>query len=235
MKRVLVLGAAGRVGREVARAALADGHAVSVLVRTPAALPVDVRTAALLHEGDIAAIARADLAALIADSDVLVNCAGNSNDGAPFVRLVDHVVAAAEAAAGDHRVCWFFAGAGALDLARSGRKLVDLPLVPSKYRAHLQNYERLRKTALDWRLLCPGPMAHGKGVGLARLRVTVDALPVVFPAWTDSAPAALSLPFAAAALPQLTVAYADAAAVILAHVDPGGWMSRRRVGLASSA
>lgn len=232
-KNILVLGAAGRAGRAVAQMAIAQGHAVTVLVRTPDKLAADLRAGATVVAADIGAMPQVELTALMQGRDAIINCAGSSNDGATFVRLIDHIVGAAEGLLpGANPPCWFFAGVGALDLNEAGRKVVELPLIPGKFRAHLQNYARLRRSGLDWRLLCPGPMVDQPAVGLARLRVSVDKFPAPLPAWTGAAPSALSLPFFARALGEITVPYADAAAVILSQIEPGGPMSRRRVGLA---
>ena len=45
-------------------------------------------------------------------------------------------------------------------------------------------------------------------------------------------PGALALPFFAYRVPEMIVPYADAAALMLANLDPGGAMSRRRIGFA---
>ena len=70
------------------------------------------------------------------------------------------------------------AGAALLDIDSSGRRGVDLPKVKSTYWPHRVNFERLRRSRLDWRLLCPGPMVDEPAIGLDRLRISLDALPV---------------------------------------------------------
>ena len=47
---------------------------------------------------------------------------------------------------------------------------------------HQVNFERLSRSRLDWRLLCPGPMVDEAALGLNRMRISIDALPVESPA-----------------------------------------------------
>ena len=129
-------------------------------------------------------------------------------------------------------VCWFLAGAALLDLDPSGRRGVDLPKVKSTYWPHRVNFERLGRSHLDWRLLCPGPMVDEPALGLDRMRISIDAIPVQVPAYARALPAALVLPVFGSLIPQMIVPYADAAALMLANLDRGNAMSRRRVGLA---
>ena len=75
-------------------------------------------------------------------------------------------------------VCWLLAGAALLDLDSSGRRGVELPRVKSTYWPHRVNFERLTRSRLDWRLLCPGPMVDEAAIGLDRLRISLDAVPV---------------------------------------------------------
>jgi hypothetical protein len=124
------------------------------------------------------------------------------------------------------------AGAALLDLDDRGRRGVDLPRVASMYWPHRANFECLRHTALDWRLLCPGPMVDQPALGLARLRISLDRVPVQLPVAIRFPPGALVLPFFVYRIPEMIVPYADAAALMLANLTPSGEMSRRRVGLA---
>ena len=84
---------------------------------------------------------------------------------------------------------WFLGGAALLDLAPSGRRGVELPKVKSTYWPHRVNVERLGRSRLDWRLLCPGPMVDETAVGLDRLRIAIDAVPVQVPAYARLLPA----------------------------------------------
>lgn len=230
MARLILFGATGSLGRHVLRQALAAGHQVTAFVRTPSKLPTEARAQVRIHTGDLAAGVPA---ALIQGHDALINCAGHVADGAGFVDLVDRLVAAVESLPADAQpVCWFLAGAALLDIDATGRRGLDLPKVRSTYWPHRINFERLRRSQLDWRLLCPGPMVDEPALGADRLRISLDRLPVAVPGFAHKLPRILLLPFFASRIPQLIVSYADAAAVMIANLERGGAMARRRVGLA---
>lgn len=228
--RLLILGATGSLGRQVLRQALAAGHDVSVLVRTPDRLPTEAAGRVAVHTADLDVHVPLEA---IAGQDALLNCAGHVAGGDTFVALVDRLVTAVESLPGAAQpVCWFLAGAALLDLDSSWRRGVDLPKVSATYWPHRVNFERLGRSPIDWRLLCPGPMVDETALGLDRLRVSLDAVPVPVPAFARALPAPLALPVFASLIPQMTVPYADAAALMLANLDRGNPMSRRRVGVA---
>jgi putative NADH-flavin reductase len=230
---VIILGATGSLGRNVLRQALAAGHQVTVFVRTPSKLPPEARARISVHTGDLAVSAPLDL---IKGQDALINCAGHVADGEGFVDLIDRLVTAVESLpAAVQPVCWFLAGAALLDIDASGRRGVELPKVKSTYWPHRTNFERLGRSAVDWRLLCPGPMVDEPALGADRLRISLDRVPVDIPALARALPGPLFLPVFASLIPQMIVPYADAAAVMLANLDRGGPMARHRVGLALPA
>jgi uncharacterized protein len=230
MSRLIILGATGSLGRHVLRQALAAGHEVTVFLRTPSKLPPEAHGRVSVHTGDLSAHAPLDL---IRGQDGLINCAGYIADGDSFVGLVDRLVSGVDSLpAAEQPVCWFLAGAALLDVGSSGRRGVDLPKVRSTYWPHRVNFERLSRSRLDWRLLCPGPMVEEPALGLDRLRISMDALPVQIPAFARPLPGPLLLPVFASLIPQMIVSYADAAAFMLANLDRGNAMSRHRVGLA---
>jgi hypothetical protein len=75
-------------------------------------------------------------------------------------------------------------------------------------------------------------MVEGPALGLDRLRISQDTLPVQVSALARALPGPLFLPVFASLIPQMIVPYADAAALMLANLDRGNAMSRHRVGLA---
>jgi uncharacterized protein len=230
MSRVLILGATGSLGRHVLRQALAAGHAVTVSVRTPSKLPPEVRARVSVHSGDLSESLAVDL---VRGQDALVNCAGHVGDGETFVGLVDRLVTCVDSlSSAEQPVCWLMAGAALLDIDTAGRRGVDLPGVESTYWPHRVNFERLSRSRLDWRLLCPGPMVDEPPLGLDRLRISVDALPVEIPSFAKALPDPQFVPVFASLVPEMIVSYADAAALMLANLDRGNAMSRHRVGLA---
>ena len=227
---LIILGATGSLGSQVLHLALGAGHHVSVFVRVPSRLPAEARERVAVHTGDLNVELPPDV---VSGHDVLINCAGHVADGNRFVSLVDRVVTAVESLpVGKRPICWFLAGAALLDIDASGRRAVELPKLKSTYWPHRANFERLERSSIDWRLLCPGPMVNQPPLGLERLRISLDRLPVEMPAFVRALPGPLVLPIFASLVPQMIVPYADAAALMLANLDRDSAMARHRVGLA---
>ncbi len=236
MPRLIILGATGSLGSVVAREAVAAGYELSVVVRDPSRLASDVAARARVHRADLSAIPIPDLTRVIAGHEALISCAGLVTEGEVFVSLFDRIVSSVEAVPeADRPLCWFLAGAALLNLDDSGRRGIELPEVKATYWPHAANFKRLLRSTLDWRLLCPGPMVDRPAIGVERLRVSCDTIPVPLPADVDSLPAARLLPLFLAAIPEMIIPYADAASVMLANTSPGGTMRHHRVGIALPA
>ena len=62
MSRLIIFGATGSLGSHVLRQALAAGHQVTVLVRTPSRLPLEAQTQVSVHVGDLNTLAPVDIA-----------------------------------------------------------------------------------------------------------------------------------------------------------------------------
>lgn len=233
MTSVAVLGATGNLGSRVARQVLERGWDLSVAVRSRGRLAPDVADRARVTIGDLHAMRTDELAGFVEGHDALVCCAGLVTEGEAFVALFDKAVTAVEAAgASSPPAAWFMAGAALLDLDARGRRGVDLPRVRGTYWPHRANLERLQRSRIDWRLLCPGPMVDEPGLGIDRLRVSIDVIPSPLPASARLLPSPLLLPMFGLKVPEMIIPYADAAALMLGNIAAGGPMSRRRVGIA---
>lgn len=233
MSRIIIFGATGSLGSHVLRQALAGGHQVTVFVRNPSRLPTEAPPSLAVHTGDLRAITSLELARIIGGHDALINCAGYIAEGMTFIDLIDRLVANIELLPRPEQpVCWFLAGAALLDIVPGGRRGIELPKVRSTYWPHQVNFDRLSRSGLDWRLLCPGPMVDQPSLGLNRLRVSQDVLPVQVPPFASFLPGGLFFPVFAYLIPEMIVSYADAAALMLANLERDSAMARHRVGLA---
>ena len=233
MPRLIIFGATGSLGSHVLRQALAAGHQVTALVRNRSRLPAGTETQVTVHTGDLNTLALPDIAQFVSGQDALINCAGLVTEGQTFVNLFDRLVTSVESLpAAAQPVCWFLAGAALLDIDPSGRKGVELPKIKSTYWPHRANFERLSRSSLDWRLLCPGPMVEQPALGQNRLRLALDRLPVQVPAFARALPGPLLVPVFAYLIPQMIVPYADAATLMLANFNRGDVMARHRIGIA---
>lgn len=233
MTRIAILGATGSLGSTVARLAVAAGTEVSVLVRRADKLAPEVRAHAAVLEADIREMPTGALASFVAGHTALISCAGLVTEGQLFVDLFDRIVTEVESLGASARpACWFLAGLALLELDAHGRRGVDLPPVRSTYWPHDSNHQRLLRSTLDWRLLCPGPMVDQPAVGVDRLRISVDTLPTSMPDDVAGVPNEGLMPLFAQRIPEMIIPYADAASFMLANTSPYGSYTHRRVGLA---
>lgn len=233
MTSVAILGATGNLGGHVARQALGRGWDLSVAVRSRSRLSPDVANRARVTACDLNAVQVDELARFVEGHDAFVCCAGVVTQAEGFIALIDRIVSAVESVeAASRPITWFMAGAALLDLDVNGRRGVDLPKVRDTYWPHRVNFERLQRSGLDWRLLCPGPMVDQPGLGIHRLRISIDTLPAPLPAIARFLPSPLLLPLFAMKVPEMIVPYADAATVMLNNVSADNPMSKKRVGIA---
>ena len=233
MSKILVLGATGSLGRHIVQRAISADHEVSIMVRRLSSVPAEVQRKVVVHEADIAEMSTFALATIFRNPDAVINTAGYVSNGQSFVDLTAHIVTSLESIPEKEQpVCWFMAGAALLDINEHGPRGVDLPLIRSTYWPHRVNFDSIHQTTLDWRILCPGPMVDQAALGLSRMRISLEGLPVQVPAFSKFLPKALALPFFTYRIPEMIVSYADAAALILANITPNDEMSHHRVGLA---
>ena len=233
--KLFLLGATGNSGQRILKFALERNHEVTAFVRDQnkllnivgRSMPQGLRVAA----GDIGN--SAELAAAMTGHDVVINAAGHVTEGTRFTQLVQHVIEQASNALGAAGRLWQFGGAAVLNIPGTIMMAVDLPRVPKVYEAHRTNLNALRKSSLDWSMLCPGPMIDApNGKPTKGLRLSVDQWPVQRPSYTYFLPKiALALAFKQK-VPELTISYEDAADVILSNLDHNGRFSRKRVGIA---
>lgn len=231
--KVCVLGANGNVGRRVVAAGLVQGHTVTAALRDPSRLPPDFHGKVEARTVDY--LSRSSIEAAMSGHDVVVNAAGYVADK-DFVALVGRIIEAAESSLGKGGRFWMLAGAALLDVPGTNTMTLDYPKIPPVYQPHRRNYEAVRKTSLDWSVLCPGPLIDAPdGRPTPRIVISTEQWPV------ERWPLAAHLPGIATSLnflkivPRMTVFYEDAAKVIVDNLSYGGPFSRRRVGLALPA
>ena len=233
--KLFLLGATGNSGRRIFRFALERGHEVTAFVRDQNKLLNIVGRGASqgvrVINGNIDK--PTELAAAMAGHDVVINAAGHVTEGARFTQLVQNVIQQASKSLGAGGRLWQFGGAAVLDIPGTNMMAVDLPRVPKVYEAHRANLNALKKSSLDWSMLCPGPMIDSaNGEPTKGLRLSADQWPVERPSYTYFLPRiALALAFKQK-VPELTISYEDAADVILSNLDHNGRFSRKRVGVA---
>lgn len=233
---IAIIGAAGNLGTVLTRMAMARGHEVTAYVRNAERLAARLGPHAeapqlRIEPGEVDD--RERLARAMDGRDAVINTAGNVADEEAFSALVATVVEAAESALGPGGRFWLLGGAAALDVPGFDVRAAELPLVPKRYRWHLANYARVKATALDWSMLCPGPLLDAPdGKPHQGLRIAGDVWPTKGPGKGRFLATPRILSAFGKAVPEMTIFYEDAAQVILDNLARNGPFARKRVGVA---
>jgi putative NADH-flavin reductase len=231
---VVVLGAAGRMGRELVYAALRLGHPVTAVARNLEKL----REALPGADNALLTVTKADardaeaLVALMKGASAVVNSAGNAGDGAAFVEMGRTVIQSAEHALGPGGRLWFLGSLSVMRIPNTNRLGVELPGMPEMYQTHRANHETLRASSLDWSMLCPGPLLDtADRPALDTLRISTEVLPFEIDV-SDAPDDARLFSRLRDRLPETAISYATAADVVMSHLEKNGPFSRQRVGIA---
>lgn len=164
--RILVFGAAGRTGRHFVAQALAAGHAVTALTRTPSKLQME-DPALRVVQGD-ALDGDAVSAAMPGHDAVLITVSAGSLAATTVLSEMTRNVATAMEQHGVRRVL-YVASAGAL----SERSQVS-PALAEVLADHRRAIEVLRASSLDWTVARPPRLVDGPLTG--RYRVQTEGL-----------------------------------------------------------
>ncbi|HVJ01594.1 MAG TPA: SDR family oxidoreductase [Sphingomonas sp.] len=150
--RILLLGAGGFIGRHILAELIAQGHAVTAVVRRPGGLDDAFPEATIVRLDLARATDPADWAPLVQDADVVVNAAGVLRGRAMEAVHVDmpHALHAAAATAGVRRIV--------LISAISARDDVATDYARSK----LAGERALREAGVEWTILRPS-LVYGDG------------------------------------------------------------------------
>ena len=232
--KILLLGATGNSGQRLLQLGLERGHDMTVFVRNKDKLLEQAGSAVAQLKVVVGDVYDGEaLASAMQGQEVVINAAGNVNDGDSFVQLIDVIATQAEKVLGKSGRLWVFAGAALLDIPGTALRGTDLPKIPAQFQRHKKNYQRLKASGLDWSMLCPGPMIPAAD-GSARkdLRLSADIWPFAVPSITRWLPRVGLLMLFGKNIGAMTISYEDAAAVIMDNLAPNGRYSRKRVGIA---
>ena len=173
--RVVVLGAAGQLGREVVKALVTRGHSVVAAVRRP---PITaLNSGARIHR--VYARDQAAIREVLKAQDAVVNAIGAGTLRHNEVESSTTAVALAAAqVCGIQRYIAMSAGMVALDWPLF--KYVLRPLIFRNILAeHLKVEELVKASALDWTIVRPPKLTNGPSTGYV---ASVEPLPRLFSA-----------------------------------------------------
>ena len=234
-RRVLVVGAGGKLGLRLVARGLAHGHHVTAFVRNAGRLKeglADLGIPAVPKiEGDAFDVDA--LTNAMAGHDVVVSAAGTAADGAVFAELFACILGVACRTLPASRRIWMVAGLPAMTIPHADIVAAGLPGVPRMHRLHEADWRLIERSDADWSLMCPGPMVPTRNGRLRQdLRVSVDVVPFDVPRWAGWLPRiGLSL-MMKRRLGEVVVSYEDVAELMMANLASDGPFSRRRVGIA---
>lgn len=166
---LLILGATGRVGSEVLRHALRDGHQVTALVRNPDKLAVTDEDRVHAAVGNV--LKEADVEAAVQGVDVVVSAL--STDGADTLSQGMPLVIAAMKKAGVSRIVTV--GTAGILQSRISPDLLRYQSSESKRtltraaEEHHRAYTLLERSGLDWTIVCPTYLPDGERLGSYRI------------------------------------------------------------------
>ncbi len=164
--KIALFGAGGMIGSRIAQEALARGHEVTAVVRTPGKLAKHGKLKEVTGDAsDAASVAR-----VTAGQDVVIS-AINVADQEGLLRATEAQIKGVRQSGAPRLLV--VGGAGSLEVA-PGLQMVDAPDFPAAYKApalaHREVLKVYRKADLDWTYLSPAAViAPGERTGKFRL------------------------------------------------------------------
>ncbi|MUG43963.1 NAD(P)-dependent oxidoreductase [Paenibacillus woosongensis] len=171
---ISILGATGRVGRQIAALALQDGHQVTALVRDPDKIAIMEKQLTLVKGN---ALNKENIARVLHGQNVVFSAL--STDGSTTLSASMPLIIEAMYKEGIKRIITI--GTAGILQSRAQPHLLRYESAESKRKLtraaeeHHKAYELLRQSRLDWTIVCPTYLPEGKHVGA--YRVERDFLP----------------------------------------------------------
>jgi putative NADH-flavin reductase len=168
--RIAMLGASGRIGRDVLTLALASGHEVAALARDPASLPGAAALTVITGDAtDAGAVAE-----VLAGADAAVSALGPRGAQTPalLATAARAIVTGMHKSGARRLICVSAAGAFIEDDPDTGALIkFILPRMLAKPFADVREMESvLRATELDWTLVRATRLVDNPGTGHYRFR-----------------------------------------------------------------
>lgn len=172
--KIALFGATGRVGKEVLKKALAEGHEVTALVRSPE--KVEVRNQLTILQGDV----RDETAVMtaISGADVVFSALGTDKT-TTLTEAVPNIIQAMK----DTGICRIVTiGTAGILQSRSESDKLRYEAGDSNRRLtfaaeeHHKVFKLLQQSELDWTIVCPTYLPDGEAQGT--YRIEKDFLPV---------------------------------------------------------
>jgi len=182
-KKILVIGATGPTGRQVVSQALDQGHQVTAFVRDPKRMPI-THDRLRLVTGDVTDPGPA-LNTAVAGQDAVISGLGvglSFKSRNLIARAMPRIVAAMETQRVSRLIFTSAFGVGPtwIDVPPFARVMIRL-LLRDVYADKAAGEEVLRRSQLDWTLVYPVGLTHGRKTGRYRAgeRLSLHGLPTI--------------------------------------------------------
>lgn len=172
--KILILGATGRVGRNILKLALNENHHVTVLVRDADKVQVENRNLTVI-EGNV--LIKSDVLNVMDGVDVVISALGT--DGTTTLSESMPFIIKEMEEEGINRIITI--GTGGILNSRTERGILRYQSNESKRRTkraakeHHKVYELLENSNLDWTIVCPTYLPDGEHTG--KYRIECNFLP----------------------------------------------------------
>ncbi len=160
---ITLFGATGRVGSEILKLALRDGHHVTALVRTPSKLPTHKNLSILT--GDIRD--KELVSQVIENADAVMSAIGTDKT----TTLTDAIPSIIEAMKTGNVERIITIGTAGILQSRTNPDVYRFQSTESKRRLtfaaeeHAKVYEQLKNADLEWTIICPTYLPDGEATG----------------------------------------------------------------------
>lgn len=172
--KITILGATGRVGRQLVQYALADGHSVTALVRSPK--EIERKQNLTIIQGDVRN--ENSVSKALRDADLVMSALGT--DGTTVLsESIPYIVQAMQE---QHIKRIVTIGTAGILKSRTDSNILRYLSKDSRRRStiaakeHEKVYEILKETTLDWTIVCPTYLRNGTAT--KTYRVEKDLLPL---------------------------------------------------------
>ncbi|MGO2519150.1 MAG: NAD(P)-dependent oxidoreductase [Microbacterium sp.] len=171
--RLLLAGVTGGTGKELLAQAVAAGHDVTVVVRSPARLPSDLADSVVVVEGDV--LERGAWMDAVAGHDVLLSCLGSTDRKHPTAVYSDGTMSILHAMGTSPNRRAICLSSGGLDIGPDvpfAQRIVTKLIIQRIYRHGYDDMRRmeavLRAEDLRWTIIRAPMLADGEPTGSYR-------------------------------------------------------------------
>ena len=175
--KITIFGATGMTGKRAIDQALANGHEVRAFGRNVFETLSTERERLELFKGGV--LSHGDVEDAVKGADAVISCLGGGIDGVDRTRSLGmKTIVEAMKKKGPKRIM-AIGSIGILQATEAGKLRYQMPGYPSTYKAvaieHMEAWQHLAKSPLDWTLLCPPEIKDEPATGEYNLKLDYPA------------------------------------------------------------